>query len=217
MRIGPHAIDPKLILAPMAGVTDKPFRQLCKRLGAAGGALELHIDSCFHLFFRPLIMFEQLEKLRPDLDPMFDELTKASPDFVRSMKRSHPRCPDSYFSFLLERGTGALTQDGEFFFFDEQLLSAEEFFGEHRIYEQGAIGDVMLFGREHMGIAYGFDTGAEWRLVEVDEFQIVSQLSLSFEQFVAGLVLCYPQIPVRAEGTELIDCVGTRYRIPSSL
>ncbi|MCC8364039.1 tRNA dihydrouridine synthase DusB [Lysobacter sp. A6] len=34
MQIGPHAVTPKVILAPMAGVTDKPFRVLCKQLGA---------------------------------------------------------------------------------------------------------------------------------------------------------------------------------------
>ena len=41
MRIGPHAIEPKVILAPMAGVTDKPFRLLCKRLGAGLAVSEM--------------------------------------------------------------------------------------------------------------------------------------------------------------------------------
>jgi len=41
MQIGPHRIDPPLILAPMAGVTDKPFRQLCRRLGAGLAVSEM--------------------------------------------------------------------------------------------------------------------------------------------------------------------------------
>ena len=34
MNIGPFTLANALLVAPMAGVTDRPFRQLCKRLGA---------------------------------------------------------------------------------------------------------------------------------------------------------------------------------------
>jgi len=41
LRIGTHCIDPPLGLAPMAGVTDKPFRLLCRRLGAGLATSEM--------------------------------------------------------------------------------------------------------------------------------------------------------------------------------
>jgi len=41
MQIGPYQLKNKLIVAPMAGVTDRPFRQLCKRMGAAMAVSEM--------------------------------------------------------------------------------------------------------------------------------------------------------------------------------
>src|SRR5688572_11740498 len=41
MRIGPYLIAPNVVLAPMAGVTDRPFRQLCRRLGAGLAVSEM--------------------------------------------------------------------------------------------------------------------------------------------------------------------------------
>ncbi|MCK5639505.1 MAG: tRNA dihydrouridine synthase DusB [Gammaproteobacteria bacterium] len=41
MRIGPYQLSNNLILAPMAGVTDRPFRQLCKNLGAGMAVSEM--------------------------------------------------------------------------------------------------------------------------------------------------------------------------------
>ena len=45
MQIGPYIIAPNVVLAPMAGVTDKPFRQLCKQLGAGLAASEMTISD----------------------------------------------------------------------------------------------------------------------------------------------------------------------------
>jgi tRNA-dihydrouridine synthase B len=45
MQIGPYTIAPNVVLAPMAGVTDKPFRLLCKRLGAGLAASEMTISD----------------------------------------------------------------------------------------------------------------------------------------------------------------------------
>ncbi|MFZ2649891.1 MAG: tRNA dihydrouridine synthase DusB [Burkholderiaceae bacterium] len=41
MKIGPFTLANALLVAPMAGVTDRPFRQLCKRLGAGYAVSEM--------------------------------------------------------------------------------------------------------------------------------------------------------------------------------
>ncbi|MGH8685187.1 MAG: tRNA dihydrouridine synthase DusB [Nitrosospira sp.] len=41
MQIGRHILKNNLIVAPMAGVTDRPFRQLCKNMGAGMAVSEM--------------------------------------------------------------------------------------------------------------------------------------------------------------------------------
>jgi tRNA-dihydrouridine synthase B len=41
MQIGPYKLGSNLVLAPMAGVTDRPFRQLCRTLGAGLAVSEM--------------------------------------------------------------------------------------------------------------------------------------------------------------------------------
>ncbi len=41
MQVGPYILHNRLAVAPMAGVTDRPFRQLCKMLGAGYAVSEM--------------------------------------------------------------------------------------------------------------------------------------------------------------------------------
>jgi tRNA-dihydrouridine synthase B len=52
LRIGPYVLDGQALLAPMAGVTDRPFRVLCRALGAALAASEM-VTSDMRLWQTP--------------------------------------------------------------------------------------------------------------------------------------------------------------------
>ncbi len=41
MQLGAFSLPNALFVAPMAGVTDRPFRKLCKRLGACYAVSEM--------------------------------------------------------------------------------------------------------------------------------------------------------------------------------
>lgn len=49
MQIGPYALSSPVFLAPMAGVSDRPFRQLCRQLGAGLTVSEM-VSAASHLW-----------------------------------------------------------------------------------------------------------------------------------------------------------------------
>lgn len=59
MYIGPYLITPAVVLAPMAGVTDRPFRQLCRRLGAGLAVSEMTTSD-------PTLWHTEKSRLRRD-------------------------------------------------------------------------------------------------------------------------------------------------------
>ncbi len=61
MRIGPYTLSAPVVLAPMAGVTDRPFRQLCRRLGAGLAVSEMTSSN-------PRVWETEKSRLRRDHD-----------------------------------------------------------------------------------------------------------------------------------------------------
>ena len=59
IRIGPHMLENNLMLAPMAGVTDRPFRQMCKQMGAGLVVSEM-------LSSNPKVWHTEKSKMRMD-------------------------------------------------------------------------------------------------------------------------------------------------------
>ena len=48
MQIGPYVLPNAIFVAPMAGVTDRPFRQLCRQFGAGYAVSEMVTSRCDH-------------------------------------------------------------------------------------------------------------------------------------------------------------------------
>ncbi len=59
MQLGPYRIEPAIVLAPMAGVTDLPFRRLCRSLGAGLAPSEMTIAD-------PTLWQTEKSRLRAD-------------------------------------------------------------------------------------------------------------------------------------------------------
>lgn len=79
MRIGPYQLKNNLLVAPMAGVTDRPFRMLCKRMGA-GMAVSEMVSS------NSLLYGSEKTKRRAnhegEVDPISVQIVGADPEML---------------------------------------------------------------------------------------------------------------------------------------
>jgi nifR3 family TIM-barrel protein len=84
LHIGPLAVDPPVVLAPMAGVTNAPFRTLCRRYGAGLYVSEMVLaDALVHANAKTLRMVS----FAPGESPRSIQLYGTNPDSVGAAVR----------------------------------------------------------------------------------------------------------------------------------
>lgn len=151
-----------------------------------------------------LSMYEKLETRQSMGRALLERLRPVPSDDVGVMRQQWPSAPDEYFVFLQEWGHGEIKEDDyalPLLTIQPTLCSAAaDYFWDDGVYkdgpyEQGAKGEVWLFGWDSTGTAFGFDSGDSWRLLEIDNMRWITRLNLSFSQFIEGLLVCYPQRP----------------------
>ena len=82
LKIGNVTLENNLILAPMAGVTDLPFRLLCRRQGA--GLLCMEMVSAKAIYYKNKNT-ELLMEIHPEEHPVSLQLFGSDPDILAAM------------------------------------------------------------------------------------------------------------------------------------
>ncbi|HHJ15434.1 MAG TPA: tRNA dihydrouridine synthase DusB [Gammaproteobacteria bacterium] len=84
MQIGPYKLRNQLVLAPMAGVTDRPFRQLCKKLGAGLAVSEM--VSCNSALWGSKQSLRRMDHAG-EVEPRSIQIAGADPDMMAQAAR----------------------------------------------------------------------------------------------------------------------------------
>jgi tRNA-dihydrouridine synthase B len=84
MQIGPYILDSRVVLAPMAGISDRPFRALCRSFGAAVTATEM-LSSNPQLLSSPVSELRRAH--RSEQEPRVVQIAGADPDALASFAR----------------------------------------------------------------------------------------------------------------------------------
>lgn len=84
MQIGPYILDSRVVLAPMAGISDRPFRALCRSFGAAVAATEM-LSSNPQLLSSPVSALRRAH--RSEAEPRVVQIAGADPDTLAAFAR----------------------------------------------------------------------------------------------------------------------------------
>src|SRR5271155_4619060 len=84
VRIGTYSIVNNLVVAPMAGGTDRPFRQLCKRLGAGLAISEMGRENTEG---RDTEKSRRRTAHRGDVEPIVVQIAGADPALMADAAR----------------------------------------------------------------------------------------------------------------------------------
>jgi tRNA-dihydrouridine synthase B len=84
IRIGPYTLANNLALAPMAGVTDMPFRKLCRELGAGIAASEM-LTSDVRLW--NTVKSQRRRVLQDEVEPRIVQIAGGDPEMMADAAR----------------------------------------------------------------------------------------------------------------------------------
>lgn len=110
LKIGNVTLDNNLILAPMAGVTDLPFRLLCREQGA--GLLCMEMVSAKAIYYRNKNT-ESLLEIHPDEHPVSLQLFGSDADIIAEMAAKIEERPFDILDFNMGCPVPKVVNNGE--------------------------------------------------------------------------------------------------------
>ncbi len=110
LKIGSVTLDNPLILAPMAGVTDLPFRLLCREQGA--GLLCMEMVSAKAIYYRNKHT-EKLLEIDPGEHPVSLQLFGSDPDIIADMAAQIEERPFEILDFNMGCPVPKVVNNGE--------------------------------------------------------------------------------------------------------
>lgn len=110
LKIGGLSLDSPVILAPMAGVTDLPFRLLCKRKGAGLLCMEMVSAKAIHYHNRNT---EELLRIHPEEVPVSLQLFGSQPELMAEIAKRIEERPFSVLDINMGCPVPKVVNNGE--------------------------------------------------------------------------------------------------------